>query len=89
MPVVIQPGMTNVAFFRQSGIWVGDAQAIADAKLRRRVQNRLVIVDEERITRVEAGLFSHSVPQTLIFFRITKCVGGKQLIKVRIQPGMF
>ena len=78
MPVVIQPRMASVAFFRQPGVGVGDAEAVADAVLRRRVQNCLVIVDEERITRVEAGFFSHGVPQPLIFFRITKCVGGKQ-----------
>ena len=78
MPVIVQPWMASVAFFRQPGVGIGDTEAIADAVFRRRVQNCLVIIDEQRIARVEAGFFSYRVPQPLILFRITKCVGGKQ-----------
>lgn len=70
--------MALEAFLRRTGVWVLHAQAVTNAESARRVEDRLAVVDEQRALRIESGVLLHRLPQTLIFFRITKCVGGKQ-----------
>ncbi len=69
--------MAQILLFRQSGVRIGNTQAVTNAKLPRGIQYRLAVVDKQRFVRLKASFLRHGAPQTLILFRITKCVGGK------------
>ncbi|MOA43346.1 hypothetical protein D3C78_1654870 [compost metagenome] len=64
-------------FLRHAGIRVLHAQAVANTEGTGGIQYRFAVVDKQRTLRIKTGVLLHCLPQTLIFFRITKCVGGK------------
>ncbi|MOA63839.1 hypothetical protein D3C78_1897070 [compost metagenome] len=64
-------------FLRHAGVRILHAQAIANTEGAGSIQNRFTVVDEQGALRIKSGVLLHGLPQTLIFFRITKCVGRK------------